>query len=181
MSRQRRFRMVVVALIGASSICCAPRARAEGFPSGSWTIEEIPAAVEHGTALIEKCLRETKYRYDCSSTPLEACETDHGTSMREMTDCAEVARLSWKRLHDETLDKIDQIETGGRFGPPEQVVRELLQSNAKWEDWFPDDCRIRVSTLEGGSIYNYAYRRCLANGYSKRTVDLIAALEDMGH
>ncbi len=170
--------MTALLCVIVTSGCEAVPSRAEvsQLPAAFWEDGEvIDVAVSRGLVLIERCANGQTDKLECELEPYKTCEATRGTSMRDMSDCAVVARRAWESLHASTIVKI-----GRRWpDPTKQDLSSPIRSEGDWRNWMIADCKARVLSYENGSIYRFVEQRCLSQGFARRTLDLIRYLEDL--
>jgi len=136
-------------------------------------------------AIIEACLQDASSRLSdrmvCVPRVFEACEDEHGTSQRQMNDCAAFSRRAWderRALTAKRLASAKQSETV--FPSPDRHIAMLVASEQRWDEWTGPDCEMQAALSQGGTYHSYDIDICLSNHAAYRAIELEALSETWG-
>jgi len=109
----------------------------------------------------------------CVPRAFEACEDEHGTSQRQMNDCATFSRLAWEGRRVDAAKRLMAARSSGvRFPSPEPHIKHLVESEGRWEAWNRSDCEMQAAFSEGGTYHRYDLDICLSNHAANRAIEL---------
>jgi len=160
-----------------------------GLLVAALTTPPDPWASESGTArakaIIESCLSEADSalsgRQVCASRPFEACENEHGTSQRQMNDCATFSRLAWEDRRALAAKRLISAQQSDIIFPsPSRHIVMLIASEKAWRAWNVSDCEMQAALSQGGTYHRYDLDICLSNHAANRAIELEALSETWG-
>lgn len=135
---------------------------------------------ENGTlrakAVIGNCLNSLNASQSagiCVPRVFEACEDEHGTSQRQMNDCATFSRLAWEGRRADAAKRLMAAKSSGvRFPSPAPHIKHLVESEGRWDAWNRSDCEMQAAFSEGGTYHRYDLDICLSNHAANRAIEL---------
>lgn len=112
-----------------------------------WTSESGTARAK---AIIESCLSDANNRPSdrqmCASRAFGACEDEHGTSQRQMNDCATFSRLAWEDRRALAAKRLTAAkQSGAAFPSPSRHIAMLIASEQTWDAWNGPDCEMQTA------------------------------------
>lgn len=109
----------------------------------------------------------------CVPRAFEACEDEHGTSQRQMNDCATFSRLAWEGRRADAVKRLMAAKSSGaRFPLSEPHIKHLAESERRWDAWNRSDCEMQAAFSEGGTYHRYDLDICLSNHAANRALEL---------
>ena len=164
---------------GLASAAPAPSstARADPWETQNGGLERAKQVIDQCFAHADGTPRET--RYSCVRVAYEACEDEHGTSQRDMNQCAATSNAAWEARIASTISGFVSAKgSETRLGDlAEEAKQELVQSQRRWSEWNAADCALQTKGEEGGSIYPLSKYICLSDHAAVRAIDLQEIIE----
>jgi uncharacterized protein YecT (DUF1311 family) len=164
-------RTVVALLIMLAGYSGAPDAKAD-----PWGQRE--SGLERAEAIITQCLERSEGvppngSEPCVGAVFAACGSEHGNmSQHDLNDCAFFSKNAWEAGLASIRAKLLSAKTvrGGSASAP--MVRNLAESERRWDDWNRADCELQAALSEGGSMHSMEIGTCLSNHAAHRALEL---------
>jgi len=134
--------------------------------------------VERAEQVIAQCLERAartppEDQKDCVHAAFLACEDEHGTSQRDLNDCAAFSRRAWEaRLVAATSRLMSAKTIDPKFGRAEPTKKLFGESQRRWDEWSSADCDMQHEGSKGGSMHPYLVSMCLSNHSAHRALEL---------
>lgn len=154
---------------------------AAGANPDQWTDEggleraktEIAHCLERAVGLPERTPRE-----DCIHVAFVVCEDEHGTSQRDLNECSRFSRDAWEARLAAAKSRILAAKPyDPRLGPSADLIKQVVESQARWEEWNRADCEIQAAFSKGGSIYPLVLNTCRSDRAAQRALELESMID----
>ena len=132
---------------------------------------------KRAAAVIGECLNSARSSpdddpEDCVNVAFRICENEHGTSQRDLNECAYFSRSAWEAR----LDKIRARLLGATVHPngtedPVPRKRLLSESDRQWIAWNKADCEMQLVD-QGGSMLPMLTHLCFSRHAAHRAMEL---------
>ena len=180
-----RNRLILV-LLGTATACLLASTSivASAAPAGSRSGSADPWAKQanglfRANQVIEECLVAAGEgpdlpRYSCIRAAYKVCEREHGTSQRDISECAAISRSAWEARIASMISRFlsaKSAETRLRAST-EEAKQQLVSSQRRWKEWSVADCEIQAKGTENGSTHSFSKSICQSDHAAMRAIDL---------
>lgn len=160
--------MIILALLAALQ-AQGPTSSNDPWDEGG--VERAEQAITQCLALAERTPPpEAK---DCVRAAFLACEEEHGTSQRDLNECAYYSRGAWEARLTAAISRLKSAKTiNPKFGRAEPQKKLFGESQHLWDEWNAADCDMQHEGSKGGSMHPYLVSICLSDHAAHRALEL---------